>query len=83
MVPCSHASSHRSGGPDRAAQAHPRCAGLAARHDGRHHAVWRGRSTPTCGPDRAPVEEGGVLVAEAETPVDDDVVFALMDGGRK
>jgi len=29
------------------------------------------------------VEEGGVLVAEAETPVDDDVVFALMDGGRK
>jgi AbrB family looped-hinge helix DNA binding protein len=29
------------------------------------------------------VEEGGVLVAEAETRVDDDVVFALIDAGRK
>jgi len=29
------------------------------------------------------VEEGGVLVAAAETPVDDDVIFALIDTGRK
>lgn len=29
------------------------------------------------------VEEDGVLVAEGETPVDDDVVFALIDAGRK
>jgi AbrB family looped-hinge helix DNA binding protein len=29
------------------------------------------------------VEEGGVLVAVGETPVDDDVVFALIDAGRK
>jgi len=29
------------------------------------------------------VEEGGVLVAAGETPVDDDVVFALIDAGRK
>jgi AbrB family looped-hinge helix DNA binding protein len=29
------------------------------------------------------VEEDGVLVAAAETPVDDDVVFALIDGGRR
>jgi AbrB family looped-hinge helix DNA binding protein len=29
------------------------------------------------------VEEDGVLVADAETPVDDGVVFALIDGGRK
>ena len=29
------------------------------------------------------VEEGGVLVASGDTPVDDDVVFALIDGGRK
>ena len=29
------------------------------------------------------VEEDGVLVADAETPVDDDVVFALIDAGRK
>ena len=29
------------------------------------------------------VEEGGVLVAVGDTPVDDDVVFALIDAGRK
>jgi AbrB family looped-hinge helix DNA binding protein len=29
------------------------------------------------------VEENGVLVSEAETPVDDDVVFALIDAGRR
>jgi AbrB family looped-hinge helix DNA binding protein len=29
------------------------------------------------------VEEDGVLVAAGETPVDDDVVFALIDAGRK
>jgi len=29
------------------------------------------------------VAEDGVLVAAAETPVDDDVVFALIDAGRK
>jgi len=29
------------------------------------------------------VEENGVLGAEGETPVDDDVVFALIDAGRK
>jgi len=29
------------------------------------------------------VDEGGVLVAAGETPVDDDVVFALIDAGRK
>jgi AbrB family looped-hinge helix DNA binding protein len=29
------------------------------------------------------VEEDGVLVAAGETPVDDEVVFALIDGGRK
>jgi AbrB family looped-hinge helix DNA binding protein len=29
------------------------------------------------------VEEDGVLVADAETPVDDDTVFALIDAGRK
>jgi AbrB family looped-hinge helix DNA binding protein len=28
------------------------------------------------------VEEAGVLVAAGETPVDDDVVFALIDAGR-
>jgi len=29
------------------------------------------------------VVEDGVLVADAETPVDDDTVFALIDAGRK
>ena len=29
------------------------------------------------------VEEDGVLVAASDTPVDDDVVFALIDAGRK
>jgi AbrB family looped-hinge helix DNA binding protein len=29
------------------------------------------------------VDEHGVLVAASETPVDDDVVFALIDAGRK
>jgi AbrB family looped-hinge helix DNA binding protein len=29
------------------------------------------------------VEEGGVLVAAGDTPVDDDVIFALIDAGRK
>ena len=29
------------------------------------------------------VEEDGVLVADAETPVDDDMIFALIDAGRK
>jgi len=29
------------------------------------------------------VEEDGVLIAAGETPVDDDVVFALIDAGRK
>lgn len=29
------------------------------------------------------VEEDGVLVAAGETPVSDDVVFALIDSGRK
>jgi AbrB family looped-hinge helix DNA binding protein len=29
------------------------------------------------------VEEDGVLVAAGETPVDDDVVLALIDAGRK
>jgi AbrB family looped-hinge helix DNA binding protein len=29
------------------------------------------------------VEEDGVLVAAGETPVSDDVVFALIDAGRK
>ena len=28
------------------------------------------------------VDEGGVLVAEGDTPVDDDVMFALIDAGR-
>jgi AbrB family looped-hinge helix DNA binding protein len=29
------------------------------------------------------VEEDGVLVAAGDTPVNDDVVFALIDSGRK
>jgi AbrB family looped-hinge helix DNA binding protein len=29
------------------------------------------------------VEEDGVLVAASDTPVDDDMVFALIDSGRK
>jgi len=29
------------------------------------------------------IEESGVLVAAGETPVDDDVLFALIDAGRK
>jgi AbrB family looped-hinge helix DNA binding protein len=29
------------------------------------------------------IEEDGVLVASGETPVDDDVLFALIDAGRK
>ena len=29
------------------------------------------------------VEEDGALVADGDTPVDDDVVFALIDAGRK
>lgn len=29
------------------------------------------------------VEEDGVLVAAGETPVDDDVMFALMDADRR
>jgi AbrB family looped-hinge helix DNA binding protein len=29
------------------------------------------------------VDEDGVLVAESETTVDDDVMFALIDAGRK
>ena len=29
------------------------------------------------------IEEDGALVAAGETPVDDDVLFALIDAGRK
>lgn len=29
------------------------------------------------------VDEGGQLVADAETLIDDDIVFALIDAGRK
>ena len=29
------------------------------------------------------VEEGGVLVATADTEIDDDVVFGLIDAGRR
>jgi AbrB family looped-hinge helix DNA binding protein len=29
------------------------------------------------------IEEDGVLVADADTPVDDGIVFALIDAGRK
>jgi AbrB family looped-hinge helix DNA binding protein len=29
------------------------------------------------------IEEDGVLVTAGETPVDDDVLFALIDAGRK
>jgi AbrB family looped-hinge helix DNA binding protein len=29
------------------------------------------------------VEEDGVLVADADTAVDDDMIFALIDAGRK
>jgi AbrB family looped-hinge helix DNA binding protein len=29
------------------------------------------------------VDEGGQLVAAAETRIDDDIVFALIDAGRK
>jgi AbrB family looped-hinge helix DNA binding protein len=29
------------------------------------------------------IEEDGVLIAAGETPVDDDVIFALIDAGRK
>jgi AbrB family looped-hinge helix DNA binding protein len=29
------------------------------------------------------VEENGVLVAVGETPVDDDMLFALIDAGRR
>jgi AbrB family looped-hinge helix DNA binding protein len=29
------------------------------------------------------IEEDGVLVAAGDTPVNDDVVFALIDSGRK
>jgi hypothetical protein len=52
-------------------------------HEGRHHAVRRRRADPARGRTARLVEEGGVLVAAGETPVDDDVVFALIDAGRK
>jgi AbrB family looped-hinge helix DNA binding protein len=29
------------------------------------------------------VEEDGALVSEGDTPVDDDILFGLIDGGRK
>lgn len=29
------------------------------------------------------VEEDGVLVSAGETPVDDDILFSLMDAGRR
>jgi AbrB family looped-hinge helix DNA binding protein len=29
------------------------------------------------------VDEDGVLVATGETPVDDDIIFALIDAGRR
>ncbi|MEQ3551987.1 AbrB/MazE/SpoVT family DNA-binding domain-containing protein [Pseudonocardia nematodicida] len=29
------------------------------------------------------VEEDGVLVADGDTPIDDDVVFGLIDAGRR
>jgi AbrB family looped-hinge helix DNA binding protein len=29
------------------------------------------------------IEEGGVLVSAGETPVDDEMLFALIDAGRK
>jgi hypothetical protein len=29
------------------------------------------------------VEEGGVLVSAGETPVDDDILFSLIDAGRR
>jgi AbrB family looped-hinge helix DNA binding protein len=29
------------------------------------------------------IEEGGVLVSTGETPVDDDILFGLIDAGRK
>lgn len=29
------------------------------------------------------VEEGGVLVSDSDTPVDDDILFGLIDAGRK
>jgi hypothetical protein len=38
--------------------------------------VGDGRTAPL-------VEEDGVLVAAGETPVDDELVFALIDAGRK
>lgn len=29
------------------------------------------------------VEEAGVLVVDGETPIDDDIVFGLLDAGRR
>lgn len=54
MVSFSHGSRHRPGRPDRRAKAHPRRPGLATRHEGRHHAVWRRRTTGAHRPDCAP-----------------------------
>jgi hypothetical protein len=45
---------------------------------------WTESQHVTDEPRRAAlVEEGGVLVAVGETPVDDDVIFALIEAGRK
>ncbi len=36
-----------------------------------------------CGRTARLVEEGGVLVGTSDTVIDDDIVFALIDAGRK
>ena len=42
-----------------------------------------GRQVVPAGRTARLVEEDGVLVSAGDTPVDDDILFGLIDGGRK
>ena len=57
--------------------------GLLPGTKGRHLPVWRRGPGSAAGRTARLVEEDGVLVSAGETPVDDDILFGLIDAGRK
>jgi len=83
MASSSHGSRDRPGWPDRSAQGHPRLAEFAAGTKVDISAYGAGALIVPAGRTARLVEEDGVLIAVGETPVDDDVIFALLDAGRK
>ena len=78
-----HGSGHRSGLPGGAAKPIRDALGLLPGTKVDITPYGAGAQLLPAGRTARLIEEDGVLVADADTPVDDDTIFALIDAGRK